>query len=126
MVRALTAVLATAIMVGCNRHALVREEMTWQCEPGRAAQVPLAQPVTFSFVKNPAIGELHAAPGLCDQLRATGKPVVVVEYDVWGNSIDGAHGFRAVKINGKPFQDAVPHGGVDSLGPNPLQAPFVR
>lgn len=112
-------------LIACSHHASVREEMTWKCEQGRTAQSPHAQAVMFLFVKNSAIGAMHAGPWLCDQLKAAGKPVVTVEYDVWGNSVDGVHGFRPVKIDGKPFKDLLPpFEGVDSIGPNPLAAPF--
>src|SRR5690242_4678068 len=98
MTRPIIVVIMTSALIGCSHHASVREEMTWKCDPGRTAHNPRAQSVMFLFVKNPAIGTLHAAPGLCDQLQAGGKPVVAVEYDVWGNSADGVHGYRAVKI----------------------------
>ena len=125
MARVITAMLAIGVLAGCNRHTHTREEMTWECQNGRADGIPPAQPVMFRFVKNPAIATLHAAPGLCDQLKSTGKPVVRIEYEVWGNSVDGLHGFRAVTIDGKPFKDSLPpREGVDSLGPNPLAAPF--
>jgi hypothetical protein len=124
MARIVIAMLGLGVLIGCNRHAHVREEMTWECQPGRAAQIPSAQPVLFRFVKNSGIAALHAAPGLCDQLQAAGKPIVTIDYEVWGNSVDGLHGFRALTIDGKSFKDLLPHEGGDSLGPNPLAAPF--
>jgi hypothetical protein len=107
MIRPILIAIAMSALIGCSHHASVREEMTWKCDPERTAQNPRAQSVMFLFVKKPAIGSLHAAPGFCDQLKAAGKPVVAVEYDVWGNSADGVHGFRAVKIDGKPFEDSL-------------------
>src|SRR6266404_1307266 len=125
MTRVATTILVIGVLAGCNRHAHTREEMTWECQNGRAALMPLAQPVMFRFVKNPGIATLHAALGLCDQLKATGKPVVTIEYEVWGNSVEGLNGFRAVTIDGKPFKDELPpRESLDSLGPNPLAAPF--
>jgi hypothetical protein len=104
----------------------MREAMTWKCEPGRVAQDPTLQGVAFSFVKNPELGVLLAAPGLCTQLQAIGKPTVTIDYDVWGNPVEGLTGYQAKRIEGQAFHDVFATHTADSLEPNPLAKPFEQ
>lgn len=113
------------MLSACNHHASVRAVMKWRCDAEETKRAPENQFVIFSFVENPAMATMHASPSLCDRLTASGKSTVMIDYDVWGNSFDGLKGYKATKIDGQPFVDALQaHQGVDSLGPNPLAKPF--
>jgi hypothetical protein len=87
-------------------------------------QYPEAQPVRLRFVEDPSYEEVVSGRGLCDQLRASGKRAVVVEYDTWGNSFRGLIGYREVSVDGKPILDVGGWGSSGAhgrVGPHPLE-----
>jgi hypothetical protein len=127
----LLALVGALLSVGCERRFVVEERMTWECAPELSMQqYPDAQPVRFRFVENPQFEEVEFGRGLCDQLNAAGRNVVVIKYEVWGNHSRGLIGFRPLLIDGKPIINA---GGMGSSGanginhgPHPFDRFFVR
>ena len=83
---------------------------------------PQAQPVRFRFVEDPRVEDVISGKGLCDQLKASGKKVVVMEFDTWGNSLHGLIGYREVSVDGKAIIDVGGWGsvGAHGAGANPL------
>ena len=112
-------------VVGCSRQINVAKEMTWECAPEHnMPQYPEAQCVRFKYVEDPSYEEEVSGRGLCDQLTASGKKVVVVEYETWGDSIRGLIGFREVSVDGKPIVDVGGWGSSghhERVGPHPLE-----
>jgi len=99
---------------GCSRQIKVTEQMTWECAPEHyMSQYPEAQPVRFRFVEDPQFEEVVSGRGLCDQLKASGKKIVAVEYETWGDSSSGLIGFREIAVDGQPI---VTVGGWGSSG----------
>ena len=123
--------LTTALLVlmssaaGCTRHVNVSKEMTWKCAPEHyMPQYPEAQPVRFRFIEDPSYEEVVSGKGLCDQLKASGKRVVVVQYDTWGNSFRGLIGYREVSVDSRPIVDVggwSSSGAHERVGPHPLE-----
>lgn len=99
--------------------------MTWECAPEHyMPQYPEAQPVRFRFIEDPSYEEVVSGKGLCDQLKASGKRVVVVQYDTWGNSFRGLIGYREVSVDSKPIVDVggwSSSGAHERVGPHPLE-----
>ncbi len=127
----LVVLLSLLAATGCDRHRKVSKAMTWRCAPERYNPgYPAAQPVLFHFVENPHHEMLIYGGGLCDQLESSGKPVVSVEFDVWGSRRGGVRGIHEVKIDGQPLIDIGPGGwyGAHSNGPDdPIGPhPFVH
>jgi hypothetical protein len=134
--RLLTTVLLVSLSLaaGCTHRepppepistVYVSKEMTWECAPEHyMSQYPEAQPVRFRFVEDPSYEEVASGRGLCDQLRASGKRVVVVEYETWGNSFRGLIGYREASVDGKPIVDVGGWGSSGAhgrVGPHPLE-----
>jgi hypothetical protein len=99
-------VVAAAVWAtGCSlwspvQHVRVQKEMTWRCAPELArADLPGYQAVRIRFAQDPRYGEVVVAKGLCDQLTSAARPVVLVDFDAWGNSRQGLVGFREVAID---------------------------
>ncbi len=118
---------------GCDRHVRVVKEMIWECAPERyMREYPDAQPVRFRFVENPHHEVVTSGRGLCDQLEASGKKVVSVEFDVFGNRWNGLHGFNDVAVDGRAIVDvggwgssgSHSNGPGDPAGPHPFEALF--
>ncbi|MGH8338505.1 MAG: hypothetical protein ACRETL_17145 [Gammaproteobacteria bacterium] len=108
----------------------VTKEMNWECAPDSYMPAyPDAQPVRFRYLENPRYEEVVFGRGLCDQLKNNGKPVVPVEYELWGDRINGLRGFSEIAVDGKPIVNA---GGMGSSGddgspaPHPLQSAFEQ
>ena len=81
----------------------------------------------FRFVTDPSYEEEVSGKGLCDQLKASGKKVVVVEYETWGNFYRGLIGYREVAVDGKPIVDVGgwgSSGARERVGPSPLEKAF--
>jgi hypothetical protein len=112
-------------VAGCSRQISVTKEMTWECAPEHnMAQYPEAQCVRFKFVEDPSYEDEISGRGLCDQLRASGKKVVVIEFETWGDSLRGLIGFREVSVDHKPIVDVGGWGSVgahERVGPHPLE-----
>lgn len=122
---------------GCTRHVNVSKEMTWECSPEDfMPEYPEAQPVRFTYVENPSYYDVVPGKGLCDQLKASGKRVVVVQFETHGNSSRGLIGYHEVAVDGKPIINAggwgysgahEPSGwvsgahGNELIGPHPLE-----
>jgi hypothetical protein len=116
------------LLTGCDRYVRVQKEMTWEC--AQEHQTPgytEAQLVRFRYLEDPAYEEQTSGRSLCDQLKASGKKVVIVEFEAWGNSLRGLHGFREVAVDGKPIVDAGgwgSSGATGATGPHPLTPVF--
>jgi preprotein translocase subunit SecG len=125
----LVAALITTVVLLSDRYFSVAEKMTWQCAPDQyQSWAPLAQPVRFRYLENPQYEEVASGKGLCDELKGSGRNVVLVEFAVWGNSFQGLRGFREVSVDGKPIINVGGSGysgayGSD-IGPHPLQKFF--
>jgi hypothetical protein len=95
------------LLTGCNRQRVIKVEMTWECAPDQyKSWAPDAQPVRFKYVADPQYEEVVSGPGLCDQLKASGKKVVVVEYEAWGDYFHGLVGYNEISVDGKPLVNA--------------------
>ena len=90
-----TALTSLSSLGGCTHHVYVTKKMTWECAPEHDMHAyPDAQTVRFKFVEAPEYEEEGCGKGLCDQLRASAKKTVMVEYETWGNSYRGLIGSR--------------------------------
>jgi hypothetical protein len=116
--------IALFVLPGCNRQRVIRVEMTWECAPDKnMPDAPDAQPVRFKYVANPHYEEIVSGRGLCDQLKSSGKKVVVVEYEAWGDYFHGLVGYNEVSVDGKRIVGAGGWGSSGSdttVGPHPL------
>jgi hypothetical protein len=123
----LTAALlvSLSLVTGCSRRINVSKEMTWECAPEHnMPQYPEAQCVRFKFVEDPSWEDEISGRGLCDQLRASGKRVITVEFETWGDTFRGLIGFREVSVDHKPIVDVGVWGSVGAhgrVGPHPLE-----
>lgn len=117
-----------ALLTGCNRQRVIKVEMTWECAPDQyKSWAPDAQPVRFKYVADPQYEEVVSGPGLCDQLKASGKKVVVVEYEAWGDYFHGLVGYNEISIDGKRIANAGgwgSSGAHTTVGPHPLAKLF--
>jgi hypothetical protein len=132
--------LPAAIMViwfgmlccGCDRHAVVTKEMTWECVPEeRDLGYPEAEPVMFRYTDDPEYEVLASGRGLCQQLQASGKSTAKITFDVRVTPLGRLHGYNIELINGLPRQDiggpgwsGVHHHGTGDPGPHPLESAF--
>lgn len=126
---ALVAVLSVVIVAPSrDQYVRVKKEMTWECAPDKyMPENPEAQPVRFRYVEDPHYEEVASGRGLCDQLKSSGKRVVVVEFEAWGNSSSGLRGFHEISVDGKPLVDVGgwgSSGSTDAVGPHPLRKLF--
>jgi len=117
--------------VGCNREIRVQKEMTWECAPEYYMRnYPQAQPVRLRFIENPHYEEVISGQGLCNQLEKSGRTVVIVEFEAWGNRYRGLYGYRAISVDGLKVQDVGGWGSsganasVKDVGPHPLSRLF--
>jgi hypothetical protein len=91
------------------------------------AAYPDAQPVRLRFVEDPHYEEVVSGRGLCDQLTRSARPVVLVDFDVWGNWYRGLVGWREDAIDGESIVNAGgagSSGAHDPVGPHPLEVYF--
>lgn len=112
-------------VAGCTRHINVTKEMAWECAPEYyMPEYPDAQTVRFKYVEDPSYEEVVSGRGLCDQLKGSGKKVIAVEYETWGNSSRGLIGFSEVSVDGKALVDAGGRGSSSArgrIGSHPLE-----
>ena len=101
--------LAIAFMftaaVACQRTAVVTKEMTWECAPEEYKPAFVAKPddyVRLRFVENPHCFEVESRDDFCTVLRSYRKPVVNVEFQVWGGRWS-AQGYRLSRVEGRPL-----------------------
>lgn len=87
--------------VGCDQHQAVTKQMGWQCtgiaDTGNA-RFPHVEGVKLWFLENPRYEERASGPSLCADLKASGFTDVAVTFDVWGNRIQGLHGYDLTGI----------------------------
>ena len=117
------ALMGPLTAAGCTHDIQVSKQMTWECAPEHYMRdYPQAQPVRFRFVEDPTFEDVISGKGLCDQLKASRKKVVVMEFDTWGNSVQGLIGFREVSVEGKPIIDVGGWGSISAhgVGTHPL------
>jgi hypothetical protein len=92
------------VIAGCYREVRTVKQMTWECEPAwDRHNYPEVQSVRFRYIDAPRYSELVPGRHLCDDLRASGKPVVLVEFVVFGDPWDGVRGTRISAIDGRPY-----------------------
>ncbi len=124
----LTIALFLLLSPGCNRQQQIKVEMTWECAPDQyRSWAPDAQPVRFRYVADPHYEEVVSGRGLCDQLKDSGKKVVVVEYEAWGDYFHGLVGYREISVDGKAIVDVGgwgSSGANTTVGPHPLAKLF--
>jgi hypothetical protein len=93
--------------------------MTWQCAPEEykpALPAHADEYVRFRFVEEPHCYEVESARNLCTEMRSIGKPVVTVEFQVWGGfGPFRREGYNVVAVEGRPLRDI---GGWASSGSN--------
>jgi hypothetical protein len=120
--------VALFALLGCNRQRLLKVEMTWECAPDKYVPwAPDAQPVRFRYVADPHYEEVVSGRGLCNQLKASGKKVVVVEYEAWGDYLHGLIGYREISVDGKKTVGVGGWGSSGSnttVGPHPMKQLF--
>lgn len=63
---------------------------------------PAAKPVTLHFARHPSVVQIEAQPGLCDALKAAGKPVVPVIIAPIGQTNGPIDGYNLLSVNGYP------------------------
>src|ERR1700676_3166017 len=124
----LTIALFALLLPGCNRQRVIKVGMTWECAPDQyKSWAPEAQPVCFKYVADPQYEEVVSGRGLCDQLKTSGKKVVVVEYEAWGDYFHGLVGYNEISVDGKRIVNAGGWGSSDAhttVGPHPLAKLF--
>ena len=89
------------ISTGCDQHLLVTRQMGWQCtmvEDTGNAQFPHVEGVKMWFLENPRYEVRASGPSLCAELKAVGRPEVAATFKVWGNRIEGLHGWDLAGI----------------------------
>src|ERR1700724_546277 len=106
---ALSGACSLGILVsGCHRDVRISKQMTWQCEPSQDQKgYPDVQSVRFRFLESPSYSELVPGSHLCDSLRAQRKPIVTVDFTIFGDSWNGMRGYTIDAINGKPYVSRV-------------------
>src|SRR5579863_173985 len=98
---AAVAVAFLLFTISCEREIRVRvaEPMSWECVPEHYMPAyPEAQPVRFRFVEDTHYEEVVSGRGLCDQLKNGGKPVVTVEFELWGDKVRGLRGWNEIAV----------------------------
>jgi len=75
--------------------------MGWQCtgiaDTGNQ-KFPHVEGVKLWFLENPRYEERASGPSLCADLERFRGPDVAVTFDVWGNRLQGLHGYNLVSI----------------------------
>lgn len=105
--------------------------MTWECAPEEYKPAFTARPdeyVRFRFVKDPHWFEVESGKSLCSDMQKAARPVVTVEFELWGRS-HTLQGYRVTSVDGRPIYDAGGwgHSGAnDPSGPSPLNQAFAR
>lgn len=95
------------VLTGCYREVHVIKQMSWACEPKwDRTDYPGVQSVRFFYEEAPNRSELLPGRHLCDKLKASGRPVVNMEFVVFGNPWDGAQGYRIERIDNKSYAPA--------------------
>lgn len=88
--------------IGCDQHHSVTEQMGWQCtgitDTGNQVY-PHVESVKLWFLDNPRFEERASGPSLCVDLSASGRPDVAVTFDVWGNRVQGLHGYDLTSMS---------------------------
>lgn len=108
---------------GTLEHSVrIQKQMTWESAPEEYKSAFYAKPdeyVRFRFVENPHCFEVESAKDLGAELRKAEKPVVSVEFEVWGGS-HGVRGYRMLAVDGRPLRDV---GGWGNSGSNDYSGP---
>jgi len=116
---ALTSGVLVLILIGCTRTVNVAKQMTWECAPEEYKTGYYARPdeyVRFRYVDEPHCSEVESARNLCAELRLIGKPVVSVDFEVWGGVGPlSREGYNIVTVEGRPLADV---GGWGNSGSN--------
>jgi len=129
---AAVAVVFLLFTISCEREIRVRvaKLMSWECAPEHYMPAyPEAQPVRFRFVEDTHYEEVVSGRGLCDQLKNGGKPVVTVEFELWGDKVRGLRGWNEIAVEGKPIVNIGgwgSAGGHGFGGPHPLDLAFKK
>ena len=98
-------------VLGRERTVLSTFSMTWEClHPFEQAVDPGDSLVRFRYVSQPSSWEDESSPGLCEQLKASGKAVVPVQMSLTGYYGSGLDGYRTLTVNGRALS-ATPLGG---------------
>jgi hypothetical protein len=97
-------------LIGCGRRVNVTKQMTWECAPDEYNATYYARPdeyVRFRFVEEPRCFEVESARNLCAELRSIGKPVVSVNFEVFGGPKPfSPEGYKMLAVEGLPLRDA--------------------
>ena len=89
---------------------------------------PHVESIKLWFLDNPRYEERASGPRLCAELTASGLSDAAVTFVVWGNRINGLHGYdlASISVRSKPlalygsesggFHDDTPHYGTSTAG----------
>jgi hypothetical protein len=82
--------------------------MGWQCtgiSDTENSKFPHTEGIKLWYLENPRYEERASGPSLCADLRVSGRPDVTVTFDVWGNSLQGLHGYDLanIRVGSKPL-----------------------
>ena len=103
---------ALLLLTGCQYIPLPPTEkltvsMRWECAlPDHfevsdfVRQDPAAKPVTLHFARYPGMVQIEAQPGLCDALKAAGKPVVPAIIAPLRQSNGHIDGYNLLSVDG--------------------------
>jgi len=105
MLRKVEPILGTALLLaGCfiaDQHRSVTKEMGWQCTgvtDTKYERFPHVESIKMWFLENTHYEERATGPRLCADLEQSGKPTVAATFDVWGNGLQGLHGYDLTSI----------------------------
>jgi hypothetical protein len=104
--------------------------MTWERAPEEFNPAFYAKPeeyVRFRYVQNPLCYEVESARNLGAELSAEGKPVVSVEFEMWGE-FGRLRGYRMLAVDGHALQGVGGwgHNGGGGNDPCPLDVAFPK
>ncbi len=120
---------ATALLLsGCSgpsKLKIATVSMYWECglphgfEPGPFYKLnPGNKPVTLHFVRYPNIAQIEDEPGLCDALKAAGKPVVQVVFVGTADWLSGRiSGYTTRSVNGYVIDHSGPNMNLGGRAP---------
>ncbi len=122
--------LVCLILAGCERRKYVTGAMTWECapeeyKPGYYARAD--EYVRFRFVKDPHWFDVQSSKNLCSDMHKAARPVVDVEFELWGYS--HLHGYRVKSVDGRPMENVGGwgnNGANGGSGPSPLDSAFAQ